>query len=32
MLSGPDPNRNPEMATMSAASATSTIAAMIKAA
>src|SRR5450756_2641142 len=32
MLSGPDPNRNPDTATMSAASATSTIAAMIKAA
>src|SRR5476651_958387 len=30
MLSGPDPNRNPETATISAASATSTIAAMIK--
>src|SRR5450631_4214671 len=30
MLSGPDPNRNPETATISADSATSTIAAMIK--
>src|SRR5664279_6351939 len=32
MPSGPAPNRNPETPTMSAASATSTIAAMIKAA